>query len=146
MTIPKSILLIEDDSHDQFFFLQALKNIDDAFLLDVACNGKEAIDKLSEAIILPDLIFTDINMPVMNGIECLTELRSNPLTRSIPVVILSTDTGQIDRIRAIGANAFIKKPNNCELLRERIVEMIYLDFARDRYLAEQTFLTALSSS
>jgi CheY-like chemotaxis protein len=144
MTIPKSILLIEDNSHDQFFFLQALKNIEDAFLLDMACNGKEAIDKLESAVILPDLIFTDIHMPVMDGIECLTELRSNPLTQSIPVVVLSTDISHIDRLREIGANAFIKKPSNCEILRERIMEMIYLDFSRDRDLASHTFLTALS--
>jgi AmiR/NasT family two-component response regulator len=62
------------------------------------------------------------------------------------VVVLSTDTGRINQIRELGANAFIKKPGNCEILRERIMEMIYIDFTRDRELAEQTFLTALSSS
>eukprot|EP01035_Chromulina_nebulosa_P054372 gene54372-74484_t len=70
----KSILLVEDDKDDQEFFIEAIKDIENVTLYFVANNGKEALDKLRNSKVLPDLIFTDINMPVMNGIECLTAI------------------------------------------------------------------------
>src|SRR5688572_12982950 len=119
----KSILLIEDDKDDQFFFIEALNEIGNANIFDIVNNGKEALSKLEKSVILPDLIFTDINMPVMNGLECLSEIMRSPRLRNIPVVILSTDTGTIELVRILGAKAFIKKPVDSRTLREEIERM-----------------------
>ena len=79
----KSIFLVEDDKDDQDFFTEALNEIANTKLFAIASNGIEALLRLKHSIILPDIIFMDINMPVMNGIECLVELTQNPLTKYI---------------------------------------------------------------
>src|SRR4249919_2109798 len=105
--------------------MEALSEIENATLYDVANNGKEALDRLENSVILPDLIFMDINMPVMNGIECLAEIIKNPQTRNIPVVILSTETKQSALVQTLGAKAFISKPSNGEVLLEKLEQMIH---------------------
>src|SRR4051812_7335021 len=109
MKAPVTILLVEDDEDDRFFFLEALREIDNAVLYAVATNGRLALDRLRDAHPLPDMIFTDINMPVMNGLECLTALKQNPATKHIPVVILSGEISVSQKACYLGASAFIKK-------------------------------------
>jgi CheY-like chemotaxis protein len=145
MKTAKSILLVEDDQDDQIFFIEALSEIENATLYDVANNGKEALDRLQNQVMLPDLIFMDINMPMMNGIECLTEIIKNPKTTNIPVVMLTTDTGRIELARKSGAKAFIKKPSDGKTLRGQLQQMISLDFIADCHIANQTFQTAVSA-
>jgi CheY-like chemotaxis protein len=81
---------------------------------------------------LPDLIFMDINMPIMNGIECMAEINKNPLYKNIPVVILSTDVSRAELIFNLGAKAFIKKPSETGKLRLKIEEMVHRDFTVTR--------------
>ena len=142
MNDTKNIFLIEDDKDDQSFFIDALNEIENTSLYAIANNGQEAIDKLASSNILPDMIFMDFNMPVMNGIECLSEIIKNPLIRNIPVVMLSTATGQAERARELGAKAFIKKPSDGRMLRTKIEQMINLDFIKNFQVANLTFQTA----
>jgi CheY-like chemotaxis protein len=142
----KNILLVEDDKDDQEFFIEALGEIEYPTLCDVANNGKEALDWLEKSDILPDLIFMDIHMPVMNGIECLSEIKKNPKIKNVPVVVLTTETGQIEITRELGAKAFIKKPGDIKMLREKIEQMINLDFIADSQVANQTFQHLFSAS
>ena len=135
MTRSKTILLVEDNKLYQLLFIQVLKEIKHAILYGIANNGKEALDKLENSAILPDLIFTDINMPVMDGIECLTEIKKNPKIKDIPVVVLSSATPQIELVQKLGAKAFLKKPSDIHSLREQLEQMINLDFADDNQMA-----------
>ncbi|CAN5234628.1 hypothetical protein BH23BAC2_BH23BAC2_27750 [soil metagenome] len=61
----------------------------------------------------PDLILMDLNMPVMNGFECLKEIRSNPVFLDIPVIIFSTSNYEKDIAHAeeLGALGYLHKPN-----------------------------------
>lgn len=127
MRKPKAILLIEDERTDQMLFEHAIRHIENATLYGIANNGQEALDKLSGAEQLPDIIFTDINMPVMDGVKCLEQLANMPLTKNIPVIVLSTDATKSDIMQQLGAKAFIKKPEDVDLLRERIKHIINLD-------------------
>lgn len=138
----KSILLVEDDKDDQEFFIEALKDIKNVTLYYVANNGKEALDKLKNSTVLPDLIFTDINMPVMNGIECLTAIINDPQTRNIPVVILTTDTARLEQMHSLGAKAFIKKTFDGKALRSQLEQMIGMDLSNNNQAANQTFQAA----
>lgn len=141
----KKIFLVEDDTDDQMFFAEAISEIKNAILFDIANNGKEALDKLKRSAILPDLIFTDINMPVMDGIECLTEIIKDPQIRNIPVVILSTDKGKAELARILGAKAFIEKPSNGKILREQLEQHINLNFIIESNIVNQPFQMALSA-
>ncbi len=139
MNSNKKILLIEDDHNDRFFFMNALSKIENTTLYDTAQNGQEALDKLESALILPDIIFTDINMPLMDGIECLTEITNRPQLKHIPVVVLSSDTDKIDVVRNLGAKAFIKKPMDNERLREQLEQVIHSDFIVNSVKADCIF-------
>lgn len=125
----KQILLIEDNIHDQFFFKQALSEIEEVELFHIANNGREALDKLKASSMLPHLIFTDIHMPVMDGIEYLTEAMKLPLIRDIPVVVLSSDSSVVDSISQFGVRAFIEKPDNCIVLKKLVDYALHMVFA-----------------
>jgi len=80
------------------------------FRIVEAANGFEALRLLPRERV--DLIFTDINMPDINGLELISYLRNNPNYQSIPVVIISTEGSQsdIEKGRMLGANDYIVKP------------------------------------
>jgi|GEM_PF-250435 len=126
------ILLIEDNKHDQYFFMQALNEIESVTLFHIANNGKEALDKLTSSDALPDLIFTDIHMPVMDGIEYLSETAKMPLIRDIPVVVLSSDTSKMEAIRDLGVRAFIEKPTNCDILQKLVEYVLSMGFMTNK--------------
>jgi len=130
-----SILLVEDNRLYQLLFIQVLKEIKHAILFDIANNGKEALDKLENSDTLPDFIFTDINMPVMDGIECLTEIKKNPKIKDIPVVILSSSTPQPELVKKLGAKVFLKKSSDGNTLREQLEELINADAVDDTHVA-----------
>ena len=132
----KQILLIEDNKHDQFFFIQALKEIESATLFHVANNGKEALEILTTNLTLPDIIFTDIHMPVMDGIKYLSETVNMPLIRDIPVVVLSSDPSQMETLRDLGARAFIEKPTNCDILHKLLEYVLTMGFMTTDKAAE----------
>lgn len=145
MSEPKTILLIEDDADDRYFFTDALSEMHSTATYNIAVNGKEALEWLKTSVTLPDLIFTDINMPVMGGIECLTAIRNNPRTQNIPVVILSSASEQAEPARQLGAKAFIKKQGSSKLFQRQLEQMINFDFITDSAVALQTFKPVLSA-
>jgi len=145
MNAHKNVFLVDDDLDDQSFFIDAIIEIENATLFGVASNGKEALNKLENSVELPAVIFMDVHMPVMDGIECLAEIIKNPLIRNIPVVMLTSDTGKIELARQFGAKAFINKSVSGKILREQVEQMINLDFIADSFIANQTFQTASSA-
>lgn len=87
------------------------------------CNdGQAALDWLSQAAELPNLIISDVRMPDMDGYELLRRLKSDSRLKALPVIILSSIESSADRIRLLemGAVDFIVKPFNPEELRLRI--------------------------
>lgn len=139
MNSSKTILLVEDDRDDQDFFTECIEKIENATMYGVAENGKEALDRLENSPKLPDMIFMDINMPYMNGYECLTAIGKNYRFKDIPVIMLSTDAWHAHLTRELGAKAFIKKPADYETLYLKVEQMINLDFTADFEIANKTF-------
>ncbi|NGP87416.1 response regulator [Fodinibius halophilus] len=88
-----------------------------------AGDGKEGLEKLDAHLV--DLLFIDINMPVMDGMEMLSEVRKRECSQDLPVLIVSTESneGRIEEIGRQGA-AFIHKPFTPEVLREKIMGII----------------------
>lgn len=105
--------LIDDDADDQEIFLSVLQTLSPAVHCDTAVNGKEALQKLLALEINPDLIFLDLNMPLMNGKQFLAAMKDHDKIKNIPVIILSTsaDKESISETKALGAKQFITKPD-----------------------------------
>jgi len=102
------ILIIEDDDFVRNLMYRFLD--DEGFIVQAARNGKEGIESLHGT--LPDLVFCDIEMPVMDGFTVLQELRSNPVTTTIPFIFLTAKSEREDMRRGMegGADDYITKP------------------------------------
>lgn len=114
------ILLVEDNPSDAELALRALKKENLANRLVHLTDGAEALDFLfglgkyeGRAISnVPKVILLDLKMPKIDGLDVLQKLKSDPLTKSIPVVILtsSAEDPDIKKAYALGANSYIVKP------------------------------------
>lgn len=125
------ILLVDDDEDDREFFADALLCVDPSSNLELADNGKICLFHLdNKKEDLPNLIFLDINMPVMNGLECLMEIRKNDLYKNLPVAMYSTSSSQkdIEESYKKGANIYITKPFNFEELKKTISSVLKMDW------------------
>jgi len=110
-------MLVDDDSDDQMLFTEAIKHIDETIECELASDGKDAIKKLKGTETLPDAIFLDINMPVMDGRECFKQLKSDGKLKNVRVVMISTSNNEAE-IRSFenrGA-AYLVKPNSFDSL------------------------------
>ena len=110
----KRILVIDDDNDDRELFSEALASVDPVIVCDQATDGAEALKRLtSREFDTPDIIFLDINMPVMNGWQFLTRLKSEDMYKNIPVIVYTTSSNQKDKLIAdnLGALCFITKPH-----------------------------------
>lgn len=106
MLLYNAILLIDDDEEDQEIFMDALKEVDSLLHCSVANDGEEALTLLNgDALLKPDLIFIDMNMPKLNGKQVLQALKFSGSLSDVPVVMYSTFFGEkdIEEIKALGA-------------------------------------------
>ncbi len=113
MTEPRSFLLVDDDIDDILIFQETLKKVDEKIQLFYVHDGKDALDFLAENNgHLPSLIFLDINMPRMDGKECLKHLKHDEKYKNIPVLMYTTSSqsSDIEETMMTGAMCFITKP------------------------------------
>ncbi len=103
------ILVVEDSPTMRQLISFALKRLRNAVIVEAAA-GVEGLKKLNADSF--DLIITDINMPVMDGLKLISLIRRDVKYRNIPIMIITTEGGAEDRERALalGANAYITKP------------------------------------
>lgn len=109
----KIVLIIDDDEDDRSLFFDAVREIDPTVKCMSAVNGQDALVQLrSKDLTLPDYIFLDLNMPRLNGKQCLAELKKDPVLASIPVIIYSTSrrSEDVEETKKLGAENFITKP------------------------------------
>jgi CheY-like chemotaxis protein len=114
-----SILFIDDDDDDLEFFASAIHQISSSLICATENGAQKALDKLKRKETIPDVIFLDLNMPVTNGFQFLTEIKSNDNLKDIPIIVLSTSSADktIQEAKALGAVDFITKPNNFSALK-----------------------------
>ncbi|MEJ7588551.1 MAG: response regulator [Ferruginibacter sp.] len=119
--------LAVDDEDDRMLFTEALNEIDPDIKCIMARNGKEALILLqNELFEVPDYIFLDLNMPIMNGLKCLAEIKDIDFLKNIPVVIYSTSSEKefIEQSKNLGAINFFIKPSDFNSLSRYLKEMI----------------------
>lgn len=121
--------IADDDPDDQEIFVKALKEIDELCTCIITSDGKKAVEELLLLQPpLPDMIFLDLNMPLMNGRQCLEEIKKHTRLQHIPVIIYSTTDNEKEMQEALdlGAALFLRKPNRFdELCRslQRIIQV-----------------------
>jgi two-component system, response regulator len=130
MMEPRTILLIEDNPDDEELTRRALKEANIANEIIVARNGLEALDFLfgagadadRELARLPQLILLDLKLPKLSGLQVLERLRTDPRTKLIPVVVLTTSSEEEDVLASyqLGANSYVRKPVDFEQFTDAI--------------------------
>ncbi len=111
------ILLVEDNEGDVVLTLQALKKANVTNGINIAMDGEEAMQFLRKEgkfvhAETPDLVLLDINLPKVDGMEVLAEIKNDDILKSIPVVMLTTSDSENDIVRSYNnhANCYITKP------------------------------------
>jgi len=131
--LKRIILLVEDNADDEFLTIEALRENKINNQIVVAHDGAEALEYLfgtgkyanHDSHIIPQMVLLDLNLPKLNGIEVLKQIRSTELTKFVPVVILTSSREDQDLIRSynFGANSYIRKPVDFEQFSEAIRQL-----------------------
>jgi two-component system response regulator len=115
----RKILLVEDNADDVELTVRALRENHIANQIIVARNGEEAIDYMfrkgayaKREETMPALVLLDLKLPKIDGFEVLRQLRSNPHTKLVPVVVLTSSKEEKDMTDSysLGANSYVRKP------------------------------------
>jgi len=129
------ILVVEDDAVHR----AVLENIlsDEGYSVVTADNGQEGLDMVAKEI--PDLVITDIRMPIKDGYTVCRELRDNPKTKFVPVVILTANHDPDDLVYGFeqGAYDYILKPFENQELMARVNSAVKFKALRDELIAEK---------
>jgi CheY-like chemotaxis protein len=113
------VLIIDDDEDDRILLREALEEVGCRPECLEAHDGHEALKLLRHANYhKPEVIFLDLNMPRVNGIQCLRELKMDKLLKDIPVIIYTTSKQESDReqTKKLGAEFFLSKPTSFKKL------------------------------
>lgn len=115
-------MYIDDDLDDISLFEEVIGAINPSYLVQSFSDSKTALAFLEENVLKPDIIFLDINMPVMNGKETLLLIRRNKNMADLPVIMYSTLIHGEDKNRftELGANEFLKKSSHFEGMKGEI--------------------------
>jgi two-component system chemotaxis response regulator CheY len=113
------ILIVDDSITIRRIITNALKTVGFPDTVEAA-NGKDALEKLTNSNV--DFIITDWNMPEMNGLDFIKQVRANPLYSSLPILMITTRGTEHDVIEALQAkvNSYIVKPFTPQELKEKI--------------------------
>jgi two-component system, chemotaxis family, response regulator Rcp1 len=118
---PIEVLLIEDNPGDVRLLQEAFRELQANIHLRVARDGAEGIEAVEKESVnkthhSPDLILLDLNLPKISGHDVLARIKSNPHTRCIPVIVLTSSRAEVDVRRAYEshANAYLRKPSSLE--------------------------------
>jgi response regulator of citrate/malate metabolism len=123
MNEPLHCLIIDDDPDDQEIFLMCIRKISQDVICLTSNSGVEALAMLNaNEDYIPEFIFLDVNMPKMNGIDCLKQLKTVKRLKDTKILMYSTtsESDIVNESLKIGANDFIMKPTKTGELKEKL--------------------------
>jgi len=122
---PARVLIVDDSSVMRKIVGRSLRQagLEIVELLE-ASNGSEALTLVKENSL--DLILSDINMPLMDGLEFVRQLRCVETARRVPVIMITTEAGEAHVVQALslGASSYIRKPFTAEQIKERVMPLL----------------------
>jgi CheY-like chemotaxis protein len=124
-------MLADDDEDDRLFFKEAFEEVKINYRISAFNDGEQLMEHLYDTSNpLPDIIFLDLNMPRKSGIECLKEIRANDRLKKISVAIYSTSSSEqdIEDTFVSGANVYIKKPNDFNMLKKILSDVVHINW------------------
>ncbi len=127
--------LIDDDPDDHEIFKMALNEISSYLACETACDGEEGLQRLhSDEDFLPDYIFVDLNMPRIDGKECVRGIRKIERLDPVPVIIYSTSTASHDmaETKKLQANGYVVKQPRLEMLAKKLKE-VFVEHGHGHY-------------
>jgi CheY-like chemotaxis protein len=127
----RRLFIIDDDVEDQEILMEAVREVDGSIQCYTATSGEVAIKQLErEVIVLPDLIFLDLNMPKLNGKQILKEIKNTRSLRPIPVIMYSTSFAprDIEEIHNLGAAFHLLKPSRFDDLCRSLKSILAKDW------------------
>lgn len=125
------ITLADDDEDDRLFFIDAFEELKINTIVNTVNNGRELLNYINHPdTILPNIIFLDLNMPILNGIESLKEIKANDRFKEIVIAIYSTSSSDqdVEDTFILGANIYIKKPSNFDSLKKILAEIVTINW------------------
>ena len=124
--MPKKLLVAEDSATMRQLILASLASVPGLEITECG-SGFEAIKTIPRERF--DLVLTDINMPDINGLELIGFLKSNPDTREIPILILTTEASKRDQVKglSLGASEYLVKPFEPTRLRETVLRYLGIE-------------------
>ena len=135
----RTVLLVEDEENDVFFFVRAAKLAGITDPLHVAHNGQQAIDYLQAASAcadrtqfpLPRLVLLDLKLPHVMGLDVLKWIRAHPQLKAVVVIIFTSSelASDVETAYALGANSYVVKPSSPGKLQEMlsVIKHYWLD-------------------
>ncbi len=122
------IILVEDDADDQEFIIDALKTLEVRNEVKIYENGQKALDYLRDTEIQPFIIISDVNLPIMNGLQLKSEIQRDSLlkAKSIPFIFLSTsaDTKAVTEAFNLSVQGFFVKENTYNGIQQQLKQII----------------------
>lgn len=142
-----SIALVDDDADDRQLFDEALADIIEHYELKSFKDGRLFLEFLNDKQNrnpLPDLVFLDINMPILDGLETLEIIRTQMRIVDVPVVIYSTSciARDVEKALSAGANLYLTKPTCFKKLKETLLKIIQTNF-QEEVIDPKTFLVSV---
>ncbi|MBV8706909.1 MAG: response regulator [Acidobacteriaceae bacterium] len=120
-----NVLIVDDSAAIRKILTRVLSQTDLPWgIIYEAGDGVEALDVLKSSEV--SLILSDINMPKMDGLQLLTEVRANPQWKQLPVIMISTEGSEAKVMDAVelGANNYVRKPFTADQIKEKILSCL----------------------
>ncbi len=126
------IVVTDDDHDDREFFEAAVEDLNLNHKVHFCKNGMELLNHLyDDKLDMPDIIFLDLNMPILSGFETLQQIRENDKFKNIPIIAIYSTSATQDGINttfSLGANAYVVKPISFDDLKKLVKKVLETDW------------------
>ena len=141
-----NVYIADDDFDDRDFFMDALKSVDINTEVSQFDNGVDLMDRLFSDVTLPHVIFLDLYMPIMDGFECLIDIRNFKKFKDIYIIAYSSiyRDREVNQLKEDGANQFLKKSSSLKELRDLLSKSLRkVPFKNDEVVHKDEFVVLL---